>query len=194
VTTAEPRSSSISPQRPTNASSWDMRCHWQARTWSQRSRGYQRSEARRGGEDAEAVVEGGAAGDLGEELGGGGQPVGRGQSRRGVEAERGGEPGRDVGDLHAVVDRAVGGLHDTDVAVAGGREVGGIAVERLREVFGEDVSDAAGVAGDVPGAEEELEARAPFVVRGARGVEAEHLGTAADAGGGVGDVGGRFFP
>lgn len=69
----------------------------------------------------------------------------------------------------------------------------GVAVEGLRQVFGEDVSDAARVAGDVAAVEEELEARAPCVAGRARGVEAEYFGTAAHAGGRVRDAGGGLL-
>lgn len=103
-------------------------------------------------------MEDGSAGDFGEQLGGGGEPVRRGDAGGGVEAECVGEPAREVGDFDAVVDGAVGGPHDADVAVAGGGEVGGVAVEGLREVLGEYVSDAPRVPGDVLAAEEELEA------------------------------------
>ena len=41
ATTADPSSSPTSPHRPTNASSWPIRCHWQARTYRQTSSGYQ---------------------------------------------------------------------------------------------------------------------------------------------------------
>jgi hypothetical protein len=78
-----------------------------------------------------------------------------------------------VGDFDAVVDGAV--------------------VEGAGEVRGEDVSDAARVAVDVVAAQEELEAWARGGVGGARGVVAEHVRAAADAGGGVGDAGRRFF-
>lgn len=147
-----------------------------------------------GGQGVQAVVEDGSGGDLGEALGGGAEPVGGGDRAGRVEAERVGEPRGDVGDLDAVVDGAVGGAHGADVAgLAGGREVCGPAVEGLREVFGEDVSDTARVARDVLGAQEDLEARAPFVVGGARGVVAEDFGAGADARGGVRDPGGGLL-
>lgn len=141
------------------------------------------------GERVEAVVEHGAGGDLGEELGGQGEPVRRGDSGGGVEAEGGTEPGGDAGHFDAVVHGTVGGPHDADVPVARGGEVGGPAVEGLWKVFGEHMSDASGVAAHIVGVEEELEAWAPFVVGGALGVVTEHLGARADAGGGVGYAG-----
>jgi hypothetical protein len=146
-----------------------------------------------GAEFVQAVVEDRARRDLGEELGGGRQPVCCGDGVGRVEAECRLEPGRGVGDFDAVVDGVVGGAHHADVAVARRGEVRRVAVEGLREVFGEVVSDAARVAGHVTRAEEELETRAPFVVRRARGVVAEDLGAAADAGGGVRDVRGGFL-
>lgn len=143
-----------------------------------------------GAQFVQAVVEDRSSCDLGQKLGGGRQPVRCGDFVGWVEAQRRLEPCRGVGYFDSVVDRAGRGAHDSDVAVRRRGEVRRVAVEGFREVLGQVVSDAARVAGDVPGAEEQLETRAPFVVRRARGVVAEDLGAAADAGGGVRDVGG----
>lgn len=46
ATTADPRSSPASAHRPTNASSWEIRCHWQASRWRHTWSGYQARRAR----------------------------------------------------------------------------------------------------------------------------------------------------
>ncbi len=59
-------------------------------------------------------------------------------------------------------------IPDAGALVVRGGEMGGPAMEGPGEMFGEHMSDASGVTGHVMGVQEELEARAPRVVGGAR--------------------------
>ncbi|MFI2318530.1 hypothetical protein [Streptomyces sp. CB00072] len=96
------------------------------------------------------------------------------------------QPPADVGDEDAVVDRAVRRLHVPDrVGRVGVPEVRRPAAHLLGQPLGEQPVQPLPVRGGVGRLQEQVQARAPFVVRRPGGVEAEHLGAGADPGGGV---------
>lgn len=134
---------------------------------------------------AESVVEDRTAGDLGEQLGGRGQPVRRCDAPARVEAQLGGEPGAQVRDFDPVVDRPVGPLHDPNARFTGRGEVRRVAAECLGQALGEHFRDRRAMTGDVLRVQEQLQTRAPLVVGGAGGVESEDFRAAAQASGGV---------
>jgi hypothetical protein len=125
------------------------------------------------GFEPEVVVEDGAAGELGEDLGGGREPVGTGRPPR-VEPERPADPVAELRDDDAVVERA-GRRGEVPGARPVGREVRRIPEERAREVIGEEAGDPVVVA-----VGEQQQPRSPVVVGGAGRVEAQHLGAGPD--------------
>ncbi len=116
---------------------------------------------------AQAVVEHRPGGHLGQPLGRGGQPVQQGHRAPGVEPEPAGQPGAETHHLDPVPGPA---------ARVGGQLVRRrVAAEGGREALGQHRGDAGGVRAGVAVGQEDLQPRAPVVVGGALGVEAEHL-------------------